>query len=209
MPASTPIARSKTAALTRALDLVSRGYTRAVQGTLPPEKVVQVVRKLHARHALGATPAQRLTRKSHKLANSGLAIYAPDGAVAEWLLLFTAGELSAPEPRLHSVLETPKLLFLGYELVRHPARGRAAWTWRRPKAEMADHYAMLDDALKRRRWSAVAAYLERLANQPGFHGVREQTWALGQYVARRGYRGELPHLFYVQKVPHGERMALA
>ena len=41
-----------------------------------------------------------------------------------------------------------------------------------------------------------------------FHGVREQSWALCQFAWQHGYREELPFLYYVHKVSHGERLLL-
>lgn len=208
MPPSTPVARSKTAALARVLDSIPKGYSRYTAGEVRPEKAEALARKLHLRHAVGATPAQRITRKSKGRANALLVMYWPEGAsVVHWLMLFTVGELDTHE-QLREVTDKRRLLWLGYELVRHPARGSTSWTWRRPKDEMAEHYAMLDDALKKHHNGVVADHLARIANQPGFHGVREQSWALCQHARKNGYLGDLPHLYYVQKVLHGDRLAL-
>jgi hypothetical protein len=73
---------------------------------------------------------------------------------------------------------------------------------------MAEHYALLDASLAKRHPEAVDHHLARIANQPGFHGVREQSWSLCQYARQHGYQGDLPHLFYVQKISHGERLIL-
>lgn len=208
MPPSTPIARNKTAALSRVLDSIPKGYFRYTIGEVRAEKAEALVRKLHQRHTVGATPAQRITRKSKSRANALLVMYWPEGApVVQWLMLFTAGELDAHE-ELQEVTAKRRLVWLGYELVRHPTRGATSWTWRRPKSEMAEHYAMLDDALKKHHYGVVADHLARIANQPGFHGVREQSWSLCQHARKHGYPGDLPHLYYVQKVPHGDRLAL-
>lgn len=208
MPASTPIARSKTAALSRITDSIPKGYHRYTAGVVAPEKAERMIRKLHERHAVGATPAQRLTRKKHGKANALLAVWWPDGATqVHWCMLFTSGELDAHE-QLRDVAAKERLVWLGYELVRHPTRGSTSWTWRRPKAEMTEHYMLLDDALRKRHYGAVAEHLVRIANQPGFHGVREQSWALCQHARKGGYAGDLPHLFYVEKVSHGDRMPL-
>lgn len=134
-------------------------------------------------------------------------MYWSKGDAAEWALLFTPGELAESE-QLHEITGKHRLVFLNYELMRHGARRRAAWTWGRPKTEMSEHYAMLDDARHRRRADELAAHLLRLANQPGFHGVREQSKALFEYARRRGYAGELLTLYYLRKVSHGERFAL-
>ena len=208
MPASTPIAKSKTAALSRITDSIPKGYCRYTFGEIKAEKAESLAQKLHQRHAIGATPSQRITRKSHGKANALLVLYQPEGAtVVHWLMLFTSGELDAHE-KLREVTSKPYLQWLGYELVRHPIRGGTSWTWRRPKAEMAEHYAMLDAALKKHHLGVVADHLQRIANQPGFHGVREQSWALCQHVRKNGYSGELPYLYFVQKVSHGERLQL-
>lgn len=41
--------------------------------------------------------------------------------------------------------------------------------------------------------------LQRIANQPGFHGMRAQSAALCTFATFRGYKGPLPPLFFVQK----------
>ena len=208
MPASTPIARSKTAALSRILDCIPRGYFRYAFGEVKVEKFEQLAKKLHQRHLIGATPAQRITRKAKAKANALLVMYFPENAkVVHWLMLFTSGELDSHE-QLRDVTGKRRLQWLGYELVRYPNRGATSWTWRRPKEEMAEHYTLLDATLKKRHHGVVADHLQRIANQPGFHGVREQSWALCQHARKHGYSGELPHLYYVQKVSHGERISL-
>jgi hypothetical protein len=73
---------------------------------------------------------------------------------------------------------------------------------------MADCYVRLGEHLKRRDIGAVADILAAIARQPGFHGVREQSWALCQFARQHGYREELPFLYYVHKVSHGERLVL-
>jgi hypothetical protein len=73
---------------------------------------------------------------------------------------------------------------------------------------MADRYVRLGEQLKRHDIGAVADILAEIARQPGFHGVREQSWALCQFARQHGYRAELPFLFYVHKVSHGERLLL-
>jgi hypothetical protein len=45
--------------------------------------------------------------------------------------------------------------------------------------------------------------LTRIARQPGFAGVRQQSWNLCEFARRSGYEGEFPHLFYLEKIPHG------
>lgn len=143
------------------------------------------------------------------LANTLLVMYEPPGATTvHWLMLFTPGALQSHE-RLQSVTDRKRLVWLGYELVRHPDAGQARWTWRRTKQEMADAYAELNRLLYKRHYAAVQGLLDRQAEQPGFHGVREQSWALQQHALSRGYPGKLPHLFFVQKVSHGERLEIS
>lgn len=209
MSASTPIADCKTAALARILDSIPKGYTRYTLGEVKPEKAQALAQKLHQRHAIGATPARRLTRKQHGLANTLLVMYyPPDAQIVHWLMLFTPGELESPE-QLCEVSDKKRLVWLGYELVRRSEAGKTSWTWRRTKAEMKDVYALLNEQLRQHHYAAVEASLQRLANQPGFHGVREQSWVLQQHARARGYKGELPHLYFVQKINHGERLVLS
>jgi hypothetical protein len=208
MPATTPMARSKTAALARISDLVPKGYTRWTAGQVRANKTVAMARKFHERYAIGATPAQRLTRKGKGLANTVLVLYWPVNAeMVEWLLLATPGSGLESE-HLREVSATPRLVWLGYELVRHATRGRTAWTWRRTKTEMKELHALLAEQLNRHNPVAVAETLQRIARQPGFHGIREQSRALFQEARRHGFGGELPTLFYVQKVSHGEALVL-
>lgn len=208
MPASTPIARNKTAAMTRVLDLVPRGYHRYISGTVPVAKAEALAQKFHTRYGIGCTPAQRLTRKGKGVANAVLVMYWPEMADrVEWLLLATDGSGLDGEA-LRMVDVSPRLMWLGYELVRHPARGRAAWTWRRTKDEMAELHALVAFQASQRHYAALAETLERISRQPGFHGVRAQSWSLLQEARRRGYPGELPQLFFVHKVCHGERLML-
>lgn len=206
---TTPLARTHAAALSRVLDSLPRGYSRYTCGVIAKEKVQHLVEKLHSIHQVAASPAQRIMRKQRGQANAVLAVYLPDWAdKAHWVMLFTPGELSAHE-KLHSIVEKPRLEWLGYELTRHSYRGSTRWTWRRTRSEMEEFYVMLDYHAKRRRWDAISELLERAARQPGFHGVREQTWHLCQEARKHGYPGELPFLYYMTKVSHGERIAVA
>jgi len=208
MPASTPIARSKTAALSRILDCAPKGYHRYTYGTVKADKVETLAKKFHEQYGIGCTPSQRLTRKQKGLANAVLVLYwPPEAEQVEWLLLATDGDGLDGEA-LKSITGKPRLCWLGYELVRHTARGRAAWTWRRPKQEMAELYALVASQASNRHDRALADTLERVSRQPGFHGVRNQSWSLYQEAQRRGYKGPLPQLFYIQKIHHGQRLAL-
>lgn len=208
MPPTTPIARSKTAALSRIVDSVAKGYVHWTAGTVAAEKAVRLANKFHRLYAVGATPAQRLTRKAHKLANALLVLHWPaDADVVHWLLLATAGD-GLEQETLRLVTDKPRLTWLGYELVRHSARGKTSWTWRRPKDEQSGHYRMLALLTGRGNEPRLPGFLACLARQPGFHGVRSQTWALFDEARRRGYQGELPELYYVQKTSHGEKLML-
>ncbi|WP_175771982.1 hypothetical protein [Paraburkholderia phenazinium] len=208
MPASTPIARSKTAALARVLDTIPKGYCRYTQGIVPMSKAEPLARKFHLRYGIGCTPAERITRRKRGLANALLVMYWPEGCQqVEWLMLATDGQGMDGE-KLLDIAGKPRLVWLGYELVRRPERGRTAWTWRRPAGEMAEHYALIAEFGNKRHANSLGALLQRLANQPGFHGVREQSKRLFEEVRRRRYMGDLPHLYFVQKVSHGERLCL-
>lgn len=205
---STPIARSKTAALARILDSVPKGYQRYTSGTVSAVKAAVLANKFHARYGIGCSPAQRLTRKAKGFANAILVMYWPEAAdEVHWMLLATAGTGLESE-KLRFVDEKPRLNWLGYELVRHSAHGRTCWTWRRPQKEMADLHALLAHQANLKHQNAIEETLGRIARQPGFNGVRTQSWALCQEARRRGYSGPLPHLFFLQKVSHGDRLTL-
>lgn len=60
---------------------------------------------------------------------------------------------------------------------------------------MTQLYAELGEDLARRRYGMVEQALRRTANQPGFHGVRAQSYALVEYARARGYAGEVPRLY--------------
>jgi hypothetical protein len=208
MPPSTPIARSKTAALSRVLDSVPKGYHRYTLGTVSAAKAGTLGNKFHALYGIGCSPAQRLARKSKGIANAILTMYWPEGAVdVHWLLLATDGTGLESE-KLRPVDEKPRLNWLGYELVRHSVQGRTSWTWRRPREEMAELHALLAHQANLKHQKAIEETLERIARQPGFSGVRAQSWTLCEEARRRGYSGQLPHLFFIQKVSHGDRLEL-
>jgi hypothetical protein len=210
MPASTPIARSKSAALARVLDCLPKGYTRHMQGTVAAAKAAALASKFHELYGIGCTPAQRITRKGQGRANCLLVLFWPEGAErVEWLLLATAGQgLELEAGNLREATDRPHLQWLGYELVRRAEQGRTAWTWRRPKNEMRELHDLLAHQLNRHAHTETAKTLERIAHQPGFHGVREQSKRLFEFAQRRGFKGTLPWLFYMRKVPHGDRMPL-
>lgn len=249
MPASTPIATTKTAALQRAQDAVTKGYDRYVSGTIKASKIAHLAQKFHSLYGIGCTPAQRAARKAKGVANGTLVVYWPgirlvpllsagegsdSNLVAErrtactssdlddvsdlgaaqkkafWLLLATQGTgFETEQPRDAS--SRPWLTFLGYELVRRTSLGKAApaWTWRRPKSEMTEHYTMLVQLLNQGRYEAVHELLQRLAHQPGFGGVRGQSKELARFAQQRGYPGEVPPFFYLSRVSHGTRLALS
>lgn len=208
MPASTPIARSKTAALARVLDVIPKGYYRYTQGIVSASKAESLARKFHLRYGIGCTPAQRVTKRKRGLANALLVMFWPEGCQqVQWLMLATDGDGMDGE-RLLSIADKPRPVWLGYELVRRPERGRTAWTWRRTSSEMAEHYALIAEHSNRHNVNSLGGLLQALANQPGFHGVREQSKRLFDEVRRRGYVADLPDLFYMRKVAHGERLHL-
>ena len=99
-------------------------------------------------------------------------------------------------------------VWLDYQLCRHNDAGEVRWTWRRTSAEMTQLYAELGEELARRRYGGVARMFQRIAYQPGFHGVRTQSAALLEFATNRGYEGDLPPHFFVQKVAHGRPLAI-
>ena len=258
--------RRASTALSRTIDLVSRGYTRYIFGRIPERKLSGFLRKLHTKYGIGCSPAQRLTRKKQKQANAALVVYLPSGSVAisastlasdlaarlevdseantapvpacrersdpralslpvenplpciernpeermvDWLLLVSPGSgVVEEEEALQDVVLKPRLVWLDYELVRLPRRGKSSWTWRRTKQEMADWYAILGALLRSRKMAKVAQTLQRISRQPGFSGGRQQSWELIQFARSRGYVGEVPFLYFLRKVQHGTRLPL-
>jgi hypothetical protein len=208
---TTPISQTKTQALARVLASVTHGYTRLCTGTVPPARLSTLAGKFDALYGIAHTRGQRVVNKRGGRANTLFVAYAPpDEYLVEnerlpWMLLATPGEGVETE-RWQEVVDRP--VWLDYQLCRHNDAGEIRWTWRRTSAEMAQLYAELGEDLARRRHGQVARTLQRVANQPGFHGVRAQSAALFAFATSRGYEGELPPLFFVQKVPHGKPLLI-
>lgn len=224
-PPTTPIANSKTAAMSRVINLVSHGYQSYIAGRCPAHKMMGLLEKFHRQFGIGCSPAQRLTRKKASQPNSALVVYWPGfdasapmpdtegmqlgAAMVEWLLLVTPGPRPEGEREVFKATTAkPPLFWLGYELTRHAVLGKSAWTWRRNKKQMTETYAQFDTALNQRHHSRVAKQLEMAARQPGFAGIRAQGKALFEHVRRRGYAGEFPFLFYLDKQPEGVRVVI-
>jgi hypothetical protein len=74
---------------------------------------------------------------------------------------------------------------------------------------MADLHALLAFQASKRHHTALAETLERIARQPGFHGVRTHASSLFHDACRRGYAAPLPQLPYLQKISHGQRLVIA
>lgn len=216
--ATTPVSVSKSGAMSRVLDLVPKGYHRAVAGQCPAHKVLALARKFHLKYGIGCSPAQRLLRKRDKLANACLVLFWPGHGQADadpeakvdWLLLVTEGigTVNDEESLMDLRQGKSRLQWLGYELLRLPKRDGTAWTWRRPKAAMQEWHALLESAFTFRRYHQIPEILTCLARQPGFAGVRSQTQALFQYAYQQGYRKPLPPIFTMHKVAQGERIVV-
>lgn len=228
--ATTPIASTVSQALTRVVDLVPRGYVFATQGECLASKAEALAQKFHARYGIGLSPAQRTLRRQRGQANAMLVMYWPgrvkqqehgtsaevatSDAVTEtqaeervrWLLLVTEGAGPVREREQLRDLRQDRLVWLGYELLRSGAK--ASWTFRRTKAEMEALHALIADQLNRKQYPALAATLQRIARQPGFAGVRKQSWSLFHAARTKGWSGEWPHLYFIQKVGHGALMAV-
>ncbi|WP_217483377.1 hypothetical protein [Achromobacter kerstersii] len=196
--------------MARILDGVPRGYHRYTRGVVSASKVEALARKFHSLFGIGCTPAQRLTRKGKGLANAVLVMYwPPDAEQVEWLLLATDGNGLEKERRCSWSKERSACSGWAMKWSDTLQVDGLSGPWRRPKLEMAELYALLAFQAGQRYYTALAETLERIARQPGFHGVRTQSWALFQEARRRGYTGPLPPLFYLQKVSHRERLTLA
>jgi len=209
---TTPIASTKTQALSRVLAAVTHGYTRACSGWVAREKLARLAAKFDERYGIAHTKGQRVINRRAERANTMFAAYSPpdeylvDNEKLPWILLATAGA-GVEEETWIDVHDRPT--WLDYQLCRHNDAGEIRWTWRRTKGEMAQLYAELGEDLARRRFDEVAKTLQRIAHQPGFHGVRMQSRSLIEYARGRGYNGSVPHLFHVQKVAHGTSLLIA
>jgi hypothetical protein len=207
----TPISQTKTQAHARVLASVTHGYTRICMGTVPPERLSALAAKFDALYGIAHTKGQRVVNKRAGRANTLFAAYAPpdeyrvENERLPWVLLATPGDGSEAE-RWVDVFDRP--VWLDYQLCRHNDAGEVRWTWRRTAGEMAQLYAELDEDLSRHRYGSVARALQRIAHQPGFHGIRAQSAELLAFAIGRGYEGELPPLFYVQKIPHGKALLI-
>jgi hypothetical protein len=208
---STPISQTKTQALARVLASATHGYTRVCMGTVPPERLSALVAKFDALYGIADTKGQRVVNKRAGRASTLFAAYAPpdeyrvENERLPWMLLATPGDGVEAE-RWVDVVDRP--VWLDYQLCRHNDAGEVHWTWRRTSAEMAQLYAEVGDDLAKGRHGAVARTLQRIAHQPGFHGIRTQSAELLAFAIGRGYEGELPTLFYVQKIPHGKPLLI-
>lgn len=181
-------------------------------GTVPPEKLSKLLGKFQALYGIACTVPERLQKKRAGKANTMFAVYCPPSqylAVGErlpWALLATDGA-GADSEKWVQVTKRPT--YLGYELVRHNDTGHIRWTWRRTKIEMQQLFAELHQHLRSKDIGGVKALLARVANQPGFHGVRKQSQELCAYAVKNGYRKEdLPTLFYVKKESQGTPHAI-
>lgn len=205
---STPIARTEAAALSRLIYSVTRGYLRYTSGTISADKAEYLANKFHRIHHIAATPSQRYSRKRKGLANATLVMYWPEEAkTVHWLLLFTDGELNSHE-KLRHVEAKHRLQWIRYELYRYTMKGRLSWSFKRPKGDMEALIGLLHERLNRRDYSAVERLLEQAASQPGFRGVKAQSWELNQIAKNKGYPRELPFLYYIRKISHGDKLVL-
>jgi hypothetical protein len=207
----TPISQTKTQALARVIASVTYGYTRVCTGYVPPDRLPALAAKFDAHYGIANTKGERVVNKRAGRANTLFVAYAPpdeyrvENERLPWMLLATPGDGVETE-RWQDVRDRP--VWLDYQLCRHNDAGEVRWTWRRTSAEMTQLYAEFGEDLAHRRYDQVARALQRIANQPGFHGVRAQAIALFEFATARGYSGPLPALFFVQKVAHGKPMAI-
>jgi len=205
MAMNTPLSTTLEAALSRALNCVSKGYQRFLMGSAQANKITDLVRDIHDRHSIHACPEQRAWRRQTGKANAFLTVYqpAPDADTAQWLLLFNEGDLDSPEI-LQDVRQPPYLHWLGYRLTWHTFDEKIRWTWEIEQEKMKELFDCLYAQIKLHQYETVAATLAHIAALPGFHGVTEQKWKLFRFAQRNGYQGPLPDVQYIQKVKHGE-----
>jgi hypothetical protein len=159
---------------------VTHEYTRVCTGTAPPERLSALAAKFDALYGIAHTKGQRVVNKRAGRANTLFVAYAPpdeyrlENERLPWVLLATHGE-GVESERWCEVVDRP--VWLDYQLCRHNDAGEVRWTWRRTSPEMTQLYAELGEDLARQRHNEVARTLQRIANQPGFHGVRAAATA--------------------------------
>jgi hypothetical protein len=208
----TPISPTKTQALSRVIAAVTHGYTHVCTGHITPVRLPALVAKFDSLYGIAHTKGQRVQNKRKGRANTLFAAYRPpdqylaEGERLPWILLATEGT-GLEHERLTHVHDHP--VWLDYELCRHNDMGEIRWTWRRRHSEMAQLYAELREDLNTQRYGEIGRMFERIARQPGFHGVRSQALQLFAFALSRRYRGPIPQLFFVQKISHGNPMVVA
>jgi len=209
MTNETPLSTNRVAALSRALDHISRDYHYYIMGSVDADEIADFVREMDNCHSIHASAAQRRTREQNGKANARLTVYLPDpeADTAQWLLLFTDGELDVPE-NVQNLRWPPYLNWLGYTSMWHEVEGKKRWTWKRNREDMQAIFDLLYVQIKLHQWDAVQATLANAAELPGFHGVTEQKWALFRFAKRHGYEGPLPETSFLAKVKHGEPIML-
>src|SRR6202043_2463531 len=173
----------------------THGYTRVCLGTVPPERLPRLAAKFDTLYGIADTKGQRVVNKRAGRASTLFAACAPpdeyrvENERLPWMLLASPGDGVEAE-RWVDVVDRP--VWLDYQLCRHNDAGEVRWTWRRTSTEMAHLYAEVGDDLGRGRHGQVGRTLQRIANQPGFHGVRAQSMALCSFATSHGYDGRLP-----------------
>jgi len=209
MARHTPLSITLDAALSRALNCVSKGYQRFLMGSVQADGIADLVRDIHDRYSIHASPEQRAWRRQTSKANAFLTVYQsdPNADTAQWLLLLNEGTLDSPEI-LQDVCKPPYLHWLGYTLTWHTFEEKIRWTWEFEQEAMKAWFDRLYKQIKLHQHEAVAATLADFAALPRFHGVTEQKWKLFRFAQRNGYSGSLPAVKYIQKVKHGEPIAV-
>lgn len=144
-------------------------------------------------------------------ANTLFAAYAPPGEYrAEnerlpWMLLATHGEGGEAE-RWLDVMDRP--VWFDYELCWHNDAGRCVGRGDGHRPKWPNCMRNWVRILRGNDTAQVARTPQRIANQPGFHGVRSQSMAVCPFATGRGYEGPLPKSFIVQQVAHGKHLLI-
>jgi hypothetical protein len=94
-----------------------------------------------------------------------------------------------------------------HELARHTNRAKVMWTWRRTKEEMTELHALIAMQANQHNTEAISETLNASRGSLDF-AVYERSRGHYEAALQRGYDGPLPHLYFVQKISHGERLPL-
>lgn len=178
---------SKPKLLQKLLDFSRFGYDRFTSGTVTPEKLDHLVKKMTLNYHVALDKHRRAYRKRTGLGNAVLVLYhhQTDDLVFWWLLVSPGDHPANVAERLQS---TDELTVFGFKLTSETRRGKdqpvATWSM------TSDAYQIwrnsIIDAVRSREVFRMVGVLAELYKLPGFSGIRRR---IGQLATL--YRSEV------------------